>query len=283
MEIIYGKTLTAEEVSLVKSISKECDILFDTARLLFYRKIDTPIKAKKFLNPDKKWFNNSFDLSGMQDAVDRIELAKARNENVLIFGDYDADGVCATTVLNFCLKEYGVKNLRLYVPERDEGYGLNVETVSTLNAEVKIDLLITVDCGISDFDKIETLKGLGIDVVVTDHHEPPEVLPDCIKINPKLDGQSYPFDGLCGAGVAYKLGCALIGDSADKYLDFVALATVADSMDLVDENRDIVACGLKLYNNPSTLRLAFHYLLGENNKTVTAQTQVVEWVTLTRR
>lgn len=272
MKILYGKTLTAEENFVVNTIARECDIMFDTARLLFYRKIDTVEKAKRFLYPDKKWFNNPLNLFGMKEAVERIELAKLRKENVLVFGDYDADGVCATTVLYYSLKEYGIESLRIYVPEREDGYGLNIETISKLNAEKPIDLLITVDCGISDFDKIEILKSKGIEVIVTDHHEPPEILPDCIKINPKMQNQEYSFDGLCGAGVAYKLGVALIGEKADKYLDYVALATVADSMDLINENRDIVACGLKLLNNPRTLRLSFQYLLGENNKTVTAQT-----------
>lgn len=272
MKIVYGKPLTQEENFSVDKIAKKCDILFDTAKLLFYRKIDTPEKALRFLSPGKNGFYEPLLLSGMKEAVDRLYVAKERDENVLIFGDYDADGICAATVLYNCLKEYGIKNIRIFVPEREEGYGLNAETVTRLNAEFPIDLLVTVDCGISDCDKIEAFKKSGIDVIVTDHHEPPEILPDCIKINPKLKGQKYPFGGLCGAGVAYKLGYALISDKADVYLDFVALATVADSMELVGENRDIVSEGLKLFNKPSTLRLIFKYLLGEGVKTVTAQT-----------
>lgn len=271
MKIIYGKELEVNRESLLLDISTACDITLDTARLLLYRNIDTVEKAKAFLSPGKSRFNDPFLLSGMAEAVELIADAKNNNRSVLVFGDYDADGICATTVLYNCLREFGI-DARFFVPEREDNYGLNVNTVSALNQEKKIDLLITVDCGISDCEKIDELSKMGIDVIVTDHHEPPEVLPKCICINPKVKGQAYPFDGLCGAGVAYKLGYALIGKNADSYLDFVALATVADSMDLVFENRDIVVEGLKLFNNPSTLRLPFKYLLGDNNRQVTAQT-----------
>ena len=181
-------------------------------------------------------------------------IAKQKSQSILIFGDYDVDGICASAVLHNALKDYGVKS-QVVVPEREEGYGINVQKVLQMHAENAIDLLITVDCGISDKDKIEKIKELGIDVIVTDHHEPPLELPNCIKINPKISGQAYPFTELCGAGVAYKLGYALVGEKADKYLDLVALATVADSMDLVGENRDIVVEGLKLFNDKKTLRL----------------------------
>ena len=271
MKIIYSKDLEVNKEKLLLEISSACDVTLDTARLLLYRNIDTVEKAKAFLSPSKSRFNDPFLLSGMREAVELIIDAKENNHSVLVFGDYDADGICATTVLYNCLKEFGI-DARIFVPEREDNYGLNVNTVTALNKEQKIDLLITVDCGISDCDKIDELSKMGIEVIVTDHHEPPEVLPKCICINPKVKGQEYPFDGLCGAGVAYKLGYALIGEKADSYLDFVALATVADSMDLVFENRDIVVEGLKLFNNPSKLRLPFKYLLGDNNRQVTAQT-----------
>ena len=272
MKIIYGQNLTPEQTASANIIAKECDILFDTARLLLYRGIDTVNKAKRFLSAGKNGFIDPFLLSGMHEAVDRITLAKERDESILIFGDYDADGVSATTVLYNCLKDFGIKNLSRYVPEREEGYGINLETIKRLTEKNAISLIITVDCGISDYEKIDQLKETGIEVIVTDHHEPPEILPNCIKINPKIPNQQYAFNGLCGAGVAYKLGNALIGDKANKYLDFVALATVADSMDLIDENRDIVVEGLKLFNDKSTLKLPFKYILGENDKQVTAQT-----------
>lgn len=271
MKIVYGKTLEPNEELTVREIADSCGIMNETARLLFCRNQNTVDKVKRFLSPSKKYFYDPSMLNGIKDAVDRITYAKEHNQNVLVFGDYDADGVCATTIMFYALKEFGITP-RIYVPERDEGYGLNVDTVNRLAENERIDLLITVDCGISDAEKIEQLKNLGLDVIVTDHHEPPEILPDCIKINPKIDGQDYPFKGLCGAGVAYKLACALTGQKADTYLDFVALATVADSMDLVDENRDIVSCGLKLFNDEKHLRLPFKYLLGDGGKAVTSQT-----------
>ena len=270
MKIIYGKELTAEEKKVATDISLENGIMYDTARLLFYRGIDTPKKARVFLNAGKCGFHSPMLMGGMKDAVNRIARARANSENVLIFGDYDADGICATTVLYYCLKEFGI-TARTVVPERDEGYGLNIATITELYKNQKIDLLITVDCGISDREIVEQLKNIGIDVIVTDHHEPPEELPDCICVNPKIEGNGYPFSGLCGAGVAYKLGCALIGEKADEYLDVVSLATVADSMDLVGENRDIVVEGLKLFN-ASNVRLLFKYLIGDSGKQVTAQT-----------
>ena len=206
MKIVYGEELNSQKEQIIKNIALNCNITFDTARLLFYRKQDTVEKVKRFLSPSKKGFHNPALLNGVSSAVAKIQNAKLLSQNILIFGDYDADGVCATTILYNCLKDYGIQSLTTYIPERNEGYGLNVETIKRIKDACGIDLLITVDCGISDYDKIDKIQNLGIDVIVTDHHEPPEILPDCIKINPKLAGQDYPFDGLCGAGVAYKLG-----------------------------------------------------------------------------
>ncbi len=270
MRIVYNRKLNNSEEAAVRSIAKECGVLYDTARLLYYRNIDTPEKAKVFLSPSKKRFNNPLLLNGVNDAVNRIKIAKTKGESIVIFGDYDADGVCATTVMYLALKEFGIE-ARYVIPEREDGYGLNLAIIEKLHAEHPIDLIITVDCGISDYEKIEKIKSFGTDVIVTDHHQPPEILPDCICINPKIKGQAYPFTELCGAGVAYKLAVALIGDSADKFLDFVATATVADSMELTGENRSLVAEGLKLFNEPF-IRPCFKQLLGENLKQISATT-----------
>ena len=269
MKIIYPKALSEEDNAKVSELSRRCGILKDTARLLFDRGIKDYNTAVRFLNPGKEHFLNPFYLVGMADAVERIKIAKEKNERVLVFGDYDADGICAVTILCGSLKIYGINALTI-VPEREEGYGLNLEKIEKIHKENEIDLIITVDCGISDAEKISELKSKGIDVIVTDHHEPPEVLPECICVNPKIKGQEYGFDGLCGGGVAYKLGVALIGDRANEFLDFAALATVADSMDLVGENRDIVAEGLHILNdNP---RAVFREFLGDSGKEITAQT-----------
>ncbi len=269
MKIVSGKNLTENEISIVNEIALNCGILFDTARLLFYRGIDSVKKANVFLNPSKKYFYNPFLFNDMDKAVERIKIAKCNNENVLIFGDYDADGICATSILYYCLKSFGI-TARFDIPEREDGYGINFDKICKLHNENPIDLLITVDCGVSEFDNIEKLKQLGIDVIVTDHHEPPEILPDCIVINPKLKGQKYPFDNLCGGAVAYKLGYALIGEKANDYLDFVALSTVADSMELIDENRSLVFEGLKIFNS-CKIRPAFSYFLSNKTNKITAQ------------
>lgn len=270
MQIIYGETLTTEQHFKCQQMALECGILFDTARLLFYRGIDSVEKAKSFLNPGKHAFHDPLLLNDMDKAVSRIKMAKERQENVLVFGDYDADGICASAVLYYSLKDFGIM-AGTVIPEREEGYGLNFEKIFKLHCENPIDLLITVDCGISDYEVIEKIKALGIDVIVTDHHEPPSILPDCIKINPKIENQPYPFNGLCGAGVAFKLGSALIGEKVNQYLDFTALATVADSMELVGENRDIVVEGLKLFNG-NKVRSQFKCLVGDSSRLVSAQT-----------
>ena len=269
MIVKYGKTLSAEEVSVANEISETCGVSFDVARLLLYRNINTVKAAERFLSPSKKWFYDPFSMSGMREAVERLFSARIKDETVLVFGDYDADGICAATVLSGCLKEFGL-NVVSVVPERENGYGLNLEIIDAVREERKIDLIVTVDCGISDREKVEEIKKRSIDVIVTDHHEPPEILPLCVCINPKIEGQEYPFNGLCGAGVAYKLGYALIGEKADEFLDLVATATVADSMDLIDENRDIVSEGLKLMNGAKK-RTALKYLLGDSGKEVTSQ------------
>lgn len=269
MKIVYPKALSLGAERIVKDLSVKCGILTETARLLYDRGITDYSSAMHFLNPGKDGFLNPFGLNGMREATERIRKAKAAGESVLIFGDYDADGICAATIVYRCLEKYGITAATV-VPEREEGYGINLEKIEKINSENKIDLIITVDCGISDAEKIRCLKDKGIDVIVTDHHEPPEILPDCICINPKIKGQNYGFDGLCGGGVAYKLGVALVGEKADELLDFAALATVADSMDLVGENRDIVAEGLKIINKKP--RAAFRAFLGDTGKSVSAQT-----------
>ncbi|MBR5191813.1 MAG: single-stranded-DNA-specific exonuclease RecJ [Clostridia bacterium] len=268
MLLNYSKNLTEEQKIVVQNIADKCNILFDTAKILFQRKVDTIEKVNNFLNPSKKQFNNPFLLNGMKSAVERIMLAKTKGQNVLVFGDYDVDGVCASTILYKTLQELDI-SCKVVVPEREDGYGLNLKLINEINKDFKIDLIITVDCGVSDKEIIENLMQQGIEVIVTDHHEAPLELPNCTVINPKISGQEYPFTFLCGAGVAYKLAVALMGKGADKFLDYVALATIADSMELIEENRAIVYEGLKLINNCT--REEFRMLAGEKVKTFTAQ------------
>ena len=217
-----------------------------TVRILYGRGVDTADKIDGFIHAGKERFLSPFLMSGMKEAVELITRARDEEWSVAIYGDYDADGVCASTVLCRALAEFGI-NAIVFVPERRNGYGLNVDSIDEIFEEFFPQLFITVDCGISNAREVEYIKEQGAEVIVTDHHELPEILPDCICVNPKI-ADKYPYDNLCGAGVAFKLACALNGKSAYKYLDFTAIATVADSVPLTGENRDIVAEGLKLIN-----------------------------------
>ncbi len=239
---------TQEQLNTIDFLSKSTGLLKETISILFSRGYTDKVKVQNFLNPGKKNFHSPFLLSGMEDAVNRLETARENAEIVVVYGDYDVDGICSTTILFNTLKEYGI-DVKVVIPERVNGYGLTEGVIDQVLETYCPDLIVTVDCGISSYKEVEYLKDLGVDVIVTDHHEIPETLPDCITVNCKLKNQDYPFDSLCGAGVAYKLAYALIGESADIYLDLVALATVADSMPLTSENRDLVVEGLNIIKN----------------------------------
>ena len=235
---------TPKDSENIRNSARKFGLFPETVEILFNRGIKTEEDIEYFLSPGKHHFKDPFLLKGMKEAVERISFAKESGETVLVYGDYDADGICATTILYSALKRYGIDAVP-FVPERSSGYGLNKDTIDRLFEEHFPELIITVDCGISCHDEIEYIKELGVDVIVTDHHELPDVLPECTVINCKIKSD-YGFDGLCGAGVAYKLATALIGQSANDYLDFAAIATIADSMPLIGENRDIVFEGVKL-------------------------------------
>lgn len=211
--------------------------------LLRARGIDTGEKARCFLSPSAEDLHDPFLLPGMEKAVSLLKGAIARGETIAVYGDYDADGVCASSILMEALHEEGA-SLTYYIPSRHtEGYGLNADAVRKL-AE-KCSLLITVDCGISSVEETALARELGLTVIITDHHQPPETLPDADVVMDPLLG-SYPCPWLCGAGVALKLCQALQGPSGvEKRLDLAALATVADIVPLLDENRYIVREGLR--------------------------------------
>ena len=214
-------------------------------RLLMRRGIASQEAAERFLHPSAEDLNDPFLLSDMDRAVEAIRRALKKGTHIVVFGDYDVDGVCASALLSEYLRSVG-GSVEVYLPSRHrEGYGLNEAAVRTLAQ--RCGLMITVDCGISCADLVDLAESLGMECVVTDHHRPSETLPACPTVNPLL--KDYPFPYLCGAGVAFQLVAALAGrETALRYIDLAALATVADVVSLTGENRVIVRLGLEAIN-----------------------------------
>jgi len=236
-----------------------------TAILLVLRGIRDPAQADYFLNAGLDSLSDPFLMEGMKEAVTRIERAVQRQEKVVIYGDYDVDGICSIVILMECLRQQGCA-ADYYVPDRfSEGYGLNKEAVKLL-AQQGCQLLITVDCGISSVDEVNTAISLGMDVIITDHHTPPAQLPQALAIiNPRI-GCPPEVQDLAGAGVALKLASALsasrnMDDQVQEWLVLAALATVADMVPLHNENRIIVKYGLQAM--PTSLRIGLSKLIEE--------------------
>lgn len=265
--MIYEKQSQSRDENLIKDISETFGVSARFAKILTERNINTVEQAKKFLYPSLSDLGDPFLMSGMKEAVDRINTVSPE-EVIVVYGDYDVDGISATTILTKCLRLMG-KTAYAVIPERSDGYGLSEAVIERALEEFCPDLLITVDCGISAVNEVEYLQDLGVDVIVTDHHEIPDTLPDCTIISCKLD-DDYKFNGLCGAGVAYNLSRALIGDKADEFLDMVALATMADSMPLIGENRILVTEGLKRIRQGKCIAAIKSLLKNANVKEITA-------------
>lgn len=211
--------------------------------LLRARGVDTEEKAFRFLNPSLAGLCDPFQMKGMKTAVELIRNAVETGERIMIFGDYDADGICAVSILLETLTEEGAQVSFRLPDRRKDGYGLNENAVREIAGIAR--LLITVDCGISNRAEVALAKNLGMTVIVTDHHQLPDELPEADAVlNPLLG--DYPCPSLCGAGVALKICQALQGiPGLEKRLDLAAIATVADIVPLLDENRIIVREGLK--------------------------------------
>ncbi len=267
-KIVPEYSFSEEQLNRVSVLAKETGLTEQITRILYARGIDTAEKIRLFMQPSVKNFLSPFLMKGMKEAVELITQARDEGRTVAVFGDYDADGICASAIMYHALRDFGIQPF-VYVPERADGYGLSEEAIDKIFEECNPELFITVDCGISCAKEAQYIYELGSDVIVTDHHELPEVLPDCIIVNPKLE-DDYPYDNLCGAGVAFKLACALIGERAYEYLDFATLATVADSVPLLGENRSLVTEGLKRFNE--NIRPCFSALIGKNYDGITAQT-----------
>ena len=223
-------------------------------------------KISDYLFPNK--IISSFDLKNMQEFCDRIKIAKSLNDKILIFGDYDVDGVSATAIMLKALKKMGIKS-SYYLPNRYiDGYGLTKETIDKVIDEFSPNLIITVDCGISCWQEVEYAKSKGVEIIITDHHDLPEKLPDTLILNAKLPNQKFDFNGLCGAGLAYKIAEALLGEkNAEDLLPIAAIATIADIVPLLSENRRIVHKGLKLAEK--FLPLGIKELFKENKDRIT--------------
>jgi len=226
-------------------------------QILINRGIKDPDSIKAFLSPSLENLHDPLLMPDMKIAVERIKVAIERNESVLVHGDYDADGITATALLVSALRGLGL-NTYYHIPNRvTEGYGISQKGVQKAR-DAGASLIITVDCGISSEKEVLEANSLGMDIVITDHHEPPEKLPPAIAIvNPRRRDSTYPFKYLAGVGVAYKLVQALLQNSKLKtqnsrlndLLDLVAIGTVADSVPIVEENRVLVTYGLKEINN----------------------------------
>ena len=245
------------ELALQKTLAASLNISTITSQLLINRGISDIQQAERFLSSTLSDIRSPLGMKGMKEGVERVLKALHNKEKIAIYGDYDVDGITSTSILLMFLKSAGAY-VSYYIPERiAEGYGLNADAISKL-AERGVTLLITVDCGISDHAELKLAKELGMDVVVTDHHEVPGDLPPAYAIiNPKQSGCPFPFKNLAGVGVAFNFIIALRATLRDEgfwkekevpnlkeYLDLVALGTIADVVPLVDENRIFVKYGL---------------------------------------
>jgi single-stranded-DNA-specific exonuclease len=233
----------------IDRLQSELGISRLAASLLVNRGISGEEEARRFLYKENLTYHDPFLMSGMKEAVERIQQAIASNERILIFGDYDADGVSSTTVLVYTLRELGA-TFDYYIPNRfTEGYGPN-EAAFRQAKEDGYHLIVTVDTGISGVHEAEVAKEIGVDLIITDHHEPPPVLPDAYAtINPKKPGCTYPFKGLAGVGVAFKLSQALLGRIPGHLLEIAAMGTIADLVPLQDENRLLASEGIRALQN----------------------------------
>ncbi|GEL67298.1 single-stranded-DNA-specific exonuclease RecJ [Marinilactibacillus psychrotolerans] len=226
-------------------LSEELDVSPLFVKLCLNRGLHSKEEIERFINPDESWFHDPFLLYDMEKVIERITSAIETGEKIMIYGDYDADGVTSTAILYETIEAIG-GNVEYFIPNRFvEGYGPNKEAFDTfLNNETS--LIITVDNGVAGHDAIHYIQDKGVDVVVTDHHELPETLPDAYAIiHPNHPKGHYPFKDLSGAGVALKVATALLGDFPAELLDLAAIGTIADLVSLRDENRAIVSYGLK--------------------------------------
>ena len=249
------------ELERCRQIDKKFDTGMIVATILNDMHFKDDKEIEKFLKPKRTDFYNPFFMPDMEKAVSRITKALKNNENITIFGDYDADGITSTTILKRFFHDIN-KECNVYIPNRlNEGYGLNKNAIKKLS-EDGTNLIITVDCGITAIEETKYAKELGIDIVITDHHESGEEIPDAeAVVDCKRKDNKYPFRELAGCGVAFKLTQALCKNlelnenQALKYLDIACVGTISDVVPLVDENRVIVKLGMLLLKQTKNLGL----------------------------
>jgi single-stranded-DNA-specific exonuclease len=242
--------------SSVLALADSLNISNVLAELLIQRNVTNFFEAKKYFRPDLEDIHDPYLMSDMEKAATRVIDAITNNEKICVYGDYDVDGTCSASLMYLFLKELGA-NVYVYIPQRlTEGYGLSIAGINQVKDD-KVDLIISVDCGITAVEEIDYANNFGIDTIICDHHQPKEILPNAYAIlDPLKPGCEYPFKYLSGAGVAFKLARAIAyrfgkKDMVFKYLDLVALAGAADIVPLTDENRILVRAGIEQINkNP---------------------------------
>ena len=237
-------------------IAKKAGLGPEAARLLFSRGIKDEDSLTRFLAPSLVDLHDPYLLQDMDKAVNRIRRAIEQGEFILVYGDYDADGMTSASILKETLEQLGAECL-VYLPNRfTDGYGPNASVYKYFIEQQGISLIVTVDNGVAGHEAIDLAQSMGVDVIVTDHHSLPEVLPDAYAIvHPEHPEADYPFKHLAGCGVAFKLACALLEEVQVELLDLVAIGTIADMVSLTDENRIMVQYGLEVLRNTQRLGL----------------------------
>ncbi len=254
--MLYQWVLPPEiQFDKIKSLVNRFNLPPIIAKILYNRQIDSEEKAQRFFDLTLENLHDPFLMPGMDVAIERIIKALREGETILIYGDYDVDGVTSVSILYDGLFYLGGK-VSFFIPSRfREGYGVSKEGIEVAKQK-GASLIITVDCGITAIEEVDYANELGMDVIICDHHEPSETIPRAVAVlNPKLPGSTYPFKELAGCGVAYKVLQALamrlgIDPSfPEQYLDLVAIGTAADIVQLLDENRIFMYNGLKMIND----------------------------------
>ena len=237
-------------------IAKSVGLSSEVACLLFQRGIKDESSLKKFLEPSLEDLHDPYLLHDMDKAVDRIRQAIEQGELILVYGDYDADGMTSASIVKESLEQLGAECL-VYLPNRfTDGYGPNASVYKYFIGQQGVSLIVTVDNGVAGHEAIDLAQSMGVDVIVTDHHSMPEVLPDAYAIiHPEHPEANYPFKHLAGCGVAFKLACALLEEVQVELLDLVAIGTIADMVSLTDENRIMVQYGLEVLRNTQRIGL----------------------------